>query len=110
MKALPVKLVFGEGYFECPVSEATHVKLNMPGPIPLRFIPVILRGSRANTGAWTWNGDVDKPTLRPSILSETHLHRCHTWVTDGAAQFLSDCSHELMGQTVPLLPVMDTPA
>lgn len=105
MKAKPVKLVYGQGYFECPVSEATHVELNMPGPLPQRYLPVILRGTRDGTGCWSWNGDTDKPTLRPSILSETHLHRCHTWVTDGEAQFLSDCSQDLAGQTVALLPI-----
>ena len=27
---------------------------------------------------------------------------CHSFVKDGQIQFLSDCSHELAGQTVPL--------
>ena len=111
MKAKPVKLVYGQGYFQCPAEEATHVQLNMPGPIPLRYIPVITSGTRDGTGCWTWNGCTEKPTLRPSILTEgvgsdEKMHCCHTWVNDGEAQFLSDCSHELAGQVVPLLDVV----
>lgn len=29
-------------------------------------------------------------------------HVCHTFVTDGKINFLSDCTHELAGQTVPM--------
>ena len=110
MKAMPCKLVLGEGYVECPIEEATHVTLNFPGQVGLLSLPVIRKGTREGTGCWSWNGDVDKPTLRPSVLtqgsSRTHSKfRCHTWVNDGQAQFLDDCSHELRGQTVDMLEV-----
>jgi hypothetical protein len=108
MKAKPLKLVYGEGYFLCEVSEATHVELNMPGPIPTRHIPVILKGNRAGTHCWSWNGDVENPTLKPSILTRTGADFeviCHSWVNDGKVQFLGDCSHELAGQTLELLNV-----
>lgn len=107
MKAKPVKLVYGEGYVDASVDEATHVTLNFPGPVGLLTLPVIIKGTRDGTGCWTWNGDVDKPTLRPSVLTTVqHLGmRCNTWVGDGQAQFLEDCSHELRGQTVDMLEV-----
>lgn len=114
MKARPVKLEPGEGYFNCSVEEATHVELRMPGPLPTRYLPVILKGTRAGTNCWSWNGDTLRPTLNPSILSETRVSdgnggtkelRCHTWVTDGKAQFFSDTNHELSGQTVDLLDI-----
>lgn len=107
MKAKPVKLVYGEGYVDAPIEAATHVTLNFPGPVGLLTLPVIRSGSRAGTGCWTWNGDVDKPTLRPSVLTtqESKGMRCHTWVSDGQAQFLDDCSHELRGQTLDMLEV-----
>lgn len=107
MKAKPVKLVYGEGYVDVSVDEATHVTLNFPGPVGLLTLPVIIKGTRDGTGCWTWNGDVDKPTLRPSVLTTAqHLGmHCHTWVSDGKAQFLEDCSHELRGQTVDMLEV-----
>lgn len=113
MKARPVKLVYAKGYFDCPVEEATHVELCLPGPIPTRYIPVILRGTRAGTHCWSWNGSTSAPTLHPSILSETQVRdglavkgiRCHTWITDGRVTFLSDTTHELSGQTLDLLDI-----
>lgn len=125
MKAKPVMLVPGEGYVDAHISEATHITLNFPGPVGLLTLPVILSGTREGTGCWTWNGDVNKPTLRPSVLTqgtekitdeeyrrllaggevEPRDFRCHTWVNDGQAQFLDDCSHSLRGQTIDLLEV-----
>jgi hypothetical protein len=77
-------------------------------------------------GAWGWNGLLDRPTFTPSVLStgtrpltehEVAAIRagesitpekqvCHTFITDGRVQFLSDCSHALAGQThdLPDLP------
>lgn len=108
MKAIPLKKnPDGNGHIQCSIQEATHVQLNMPGPLPFRLIPIQLSGSRNDIGNWSWNGDTELPTLHPSILS-TYNHkdgeiRCHTFVNDGKAQYLSDCSHELAGQTVELL-------
>jgi len=56
------------------------------------------------TPQWSFNGDLDKPTVSPSILvygSESHP-RCHSFVKDGQIQFLEDCGHELKGQTVEI--------
>ena len=105
MKAKPVKLIYGEGYVSCPVDEATHVTLNIPGPTGRLTLPVIQRGTREGTGCWTWNGSTDAPTLRPSVLTTGHNFRCHSWINDGHAQFLDDCSHEMANTTVLLLDV-----
>ena len=58
---------------------------------------------------WTFNGDMEKPTVSPSILTNGNYHlinpdapRCHLFLRDGNLEFLSDCSHDLAGQTVPL--------
>jgi hypothetical protein len=56
---------------------------------------------------WTFNGDQDKPTFKPSYLSygtenDPRQPRCHSFVTDGFIKFLSDCTHDLAGQTVEL--------
>ena len=112
MKAKPVRLTPRDGYVECPIDEATHVTLNIPGPTGVLTLPVV-QGSttRAGTGCWTWNGSTDAPTLRPSVLTQgtnaksPTFFRCHSWINDGAAQFLGDCSHELAGKTVVLLDV-----
>lgn len=55
---------------------------------------------------WEWNGSMELPTFSPSILTyrgpTDQDGRCHSFVTDGRIQFLSDCAHELAGQTVDL--------
>lgn len=64
---------------------------------------------------WTFNGDQDKPTFKPSYLQygneknriETngrYGHRCHSFVTDGEIKFLGDCTHDMKNQTVKLKP------
>ena len=81
---------------------------------------------------WQFNGEMDRPTLSPSLLMtsskltdagradyfawcdagypertapfETVPLVCHSFVTEGQIQFLSDCTHELAGQTVALEP------
>ena len=79
---------------------------------------------------WNFDGDYERPTFSPSVLvrsgcyAEQHrpgdecwcvynadrpdqepafrCRRCHSFVRDGKIQFLSDCSHELVGQTMDL--------
>lgn len=89
---------------------------------------------------WGWNGNADKPTFTPSVLTwwdePANLDdpealksdcaealarreagatgdackvplvskRCHSFVVDGAMQFLGDCTHAQAGQTVPIPP------
>lgn len=98
------------GYQNCTPEEATHVMLNVPGPIPTRVIPVMTKGTRAGTGNWTWNGSIEAPTLRPSVLTTFEPYQrpkvvCHSWINDGNVQFLNDCTHAFSGQTLELLEV-----
>jgi hypothetical protein len=53
---------------------------------------------------WTFNGDYEKPTFSPSMLvNQSHPERrCHSFVTDGKIQYLSDCFHQYAGQTLEL--------
>jgi hypothetical protein len=67
-------------------------------------------------GGWTWDGSLDLPTISPSLLVtyETRpdapdeakawcaARRCHSFITAGRIQFLGDCGHQLVGQTVDL--------
>jgi hypothetical protein len=63
-----------------------------------------------NLPLWDWNKSLEKPTIRPSILvtmpdpsNRGHdISRCHSFITNGQIQFLSDCTHELRGKTVDL--------
>ncbi len=86
---------------------------------------------------WGFNGDVEKPTFTPSLLirsghyvpehnkdscwctynkeqeekgeepSGFECGICHTFITDGKIQYLTDCTHKLAGQTIDL-PEIDT--
>ena len=56
--------------------------------------------------AWEFNGDYDRPTLKPSILVSydrpSGRFVCHSFVTDGKIQFLDDCTHDFAGRTVEM--------
>lgn len=108
MKARPVKTT-KEGDVECQADEATHVWLCMPGPLTYRRIPVVHGAvDRRGTNCWSWNGDTEKPTLKPSILTKGGGGVvCHSFVNNGVVRFLSDCSHEFANQEVDLLDVED---
>lgn len=58
--------------------------------------------------SWQFNGDFDHPTFSPSLFVTGYSEKfqrefvCHSFITNGEWQFLSDCTHELKSQTVPL--------
>lgn len=77
---------------------------------------------------WGFNHNFEAPTFTPSVLVRTgkyvegekykeRLPRedwedyektstlCHSFITDGMIQFLTDSTHELAGQTVPLVNI-----
>ena len=69
-----------------------------------------------NPGGWGFDGNLESPTFTPSVLlmheakpdaapgfEEWRTKRiCHSFVTAGRIQFLGDCTHALVGQTVDL--------
>lgn len=66
-----------------------------------------------NNAIWRFNRDVGKPTFEPSINIRVgpypdaskkagQIEVCHYFLRSGSIQFLSDCTHALRGQTVPL--------
>ena len=94
--------------FYCPGCEQMHV---------------------VGAAAWQFNGNYERPSLSPSILvtsghyapdwpgrhcwcsynrehpkepASFRCFRCHSFVKGGQIQFLSDSTHKLAGQTVPL--------
>jgi len=105
MKSQPLKLIDGS-YVPCSPREATHLHICLPGPLGNHILPVMIGGRREGTPNWTWNGDVERPTLRPSILSTAgEGTRTHVWVSNGMVQFLPDTAHDLAGKTLELLDV-----
>jgi Family of unknown function (DUF6527) len=119
MKAQPLTLRNGE-YIECPATRALFIRLMLPvefAPLKERIIAVQIGGKREGTPNWTWNGSIEAPTLCPSILTQWQAGDgngnpgpdivCHSWVTNGMVEFLSDSTHSLAGQTMPLLEIME---
>jgi hypothetical protein len=87
-------------------DDGDHLTFLPPGhefPITL---PVIQKGSRKGTNAWTWNGDLEKPTLLPSIKSTLSRNGpvIHLWLNDGECCYLND-SDKHAGETLPLIPL-----
>lgn len=51
---------------------------------------------------WVVSGSFCRPSVSPSY----HLHgKCHSIITNGIISFLPDCSHELAGYDVGMIPV-----
>ena len=51
---------------------------------------------------WAVSGSFCRPSVSPSY----HLHgKCHSIITNGIISFLPDCSHELAGYDVGMIPV-----
>ena len=81
-----------ELFFECPGCKMPHsVNVNTD-----------------RRPCWTFNGDMQMPTFKPSILVRWEYgyppidHRCHSFIQDGHILFLNDCTHTLAGQRVPI--------
>lgn len=68
-------------------------------------------GSRPDSARpyWEWNGATDETfTISPSLLVRGAGNSvCHSFIRGGRWEFLSDCTHALAGQTVPMVPVPD---
>ena len=66
-----------------------------------------------NGPGWHWNGDKEKPTFSPSLLTRTNRGddqiRNHVFVRDGVVEYLHDCSHELAGKKLELPRLKDWP-
>lgn len=83
------------GYmFECPGCGEKHALYARPHRAP-------------NGESWDFNGDVEKPSFFPSLLtiiqrSDGKFKVCHLYVRDGKIQFLPDCTHSLAAQLVEI--------
>ncbi len=103
----------GKATFFCPGCKAPHT-VNVAGH-STGHASAVSKAKRSPN--WVWNGSETRPTLTPSIKltgnipatedSERVDFCCHSFVEQGVIRFLSDCTHELRGQAVPLLAIPD---
>lgn len=82
------------------------------GGLLMLWCPACDGGHTIRIPPWGFNGDYDKPTITGSLLSngvdeKGDPLRCHCFVVDGIIDYLSDCSHKLAGQKVPLPDLPD---
>lgn len=86
-------------------DEGSHVHW-CPG---CKFLHAIPGGS-----GWKFNGDFASPTFEPSvkhtsIFNDTSRRAtvCHYFIRSGVIQFCGDCTHDLAGQTIPLVSIAE---
>lgn len=73
----------------------------------IHMLPV---NSEVKKPSWTWNGDLEAPTLHPSIKTSDKPPNnfvCHSFLTDGVFQFLNDSTHSLAGHIVAIPDLPD---
>lgn len=78
----------GHYFFWCPGCQTNH---------------------RIDSPRWTFNGDYEKPTFSPSLVTDPNgPNHCHLFVRDGKLEFLADSKHALAGKTVDMEDVTES--
>ncbi len=86
--------------FICPGCQLMHTQGS-----GLHLLPVNSTGKKPS---WSWDGNLYRPTLTPSILTGKGTDKiCHSFLRGGVFEFLSDCTHELAGQHVDMPDLPD---
>lgn len=101
--------------FWCPGCEYLYEGEMVGG---LHMLPI---DGNAPGSKWGFNGNLEAPTLTPSILTAHEFSRrpgldgaivvqkfvCHSFLRDGVFEFLGDCTHQYASQNVPIPPLPD---
>lgn len=88
------------------------------GPPGYEGIHILLVNAPEGSGkaSWDFDGNLEAPTLSPSILTNGtrsedarrnddgtyRFARCHSYLRNGIFEFLTDSEHPLAGQKVPI--------
>lgn len=83
-----------------------HALFRCPGCGTSHVVP-IMRTAPVDQGHWLFNGNLEKPTLAPSLrvfAGDGKTTACHLILTDGVINYCADSAHKLRGQAVPLEP------
>ena len=87
----------------CPTCDEAHL--------------VAVEKPMANGALWSFNGNLDSPSFEPSLLVKTGRavdpnfkpefgdppEVCHSFIRNGEWQYCGDSTHDLAGQTVPVV-------
>lgn len=76
------------------------------GHTGLHLLPV---NTTNKTPSWDWDGNLEAPTISPSILTakDDDAMRCHSFLRNGIFEFLGDCAHKFANQKVPMPDLYD---
>jgi hypothetical protein len=76
---------------------------------PACDLPKRLPVNRSEGTSWDFDGNIEAPTLSPSILQHGggNHPQCHSFLRSGMWDFLSDCTHSMAGQQVPMVSLPD---
>jgi len=105
-------LIYSALAFWCPGCE--HIDSDGDRAGGLHLLPV---NTTVKTPQWDWDGNLDSPTLAPSILTRTEYYTgpdspprlfvCHSFLRAGVFEFLGDCTHQYVAQFIPLPDLPD---
>jgi hypothetical protein len=71
----------------------------------LHILPV---NTNDKSPSWNFDGNLEAPTLTPSILTGRGTSEiCHSFLRGGVFNFLTDSTHPLSGQQVPIPDLPD---
>ncbi len=77
-------------WFWCPGCETHH-----------RFVTKLGEGEEGPV--WGFDGNAERPTFTPSLRVRLgDGAQCHLFLTKGVVRYLSDCTHGLAGQSIPV--------
>lgn len=81
--------------FDCPACKCSH--------------GVWTTSRNGNNAIWNFNGNVNVPSISPSINvtikadgGKILVSRCHSVITNGMINYCGDCTHEYAGKQIPL--------
>lgn len=85
--------------FACPGCASTRDDYEGLHMLPITGDPTL-------RPTWAFDGNLELPTLSPSILTKFNWagveYICHSFLTAGVFNFLTDSTHPLSGQQVPI--------
>lgn len=87
--------------------DGTEIYWDCPGCGMAHSIPVSRGGLEVHRN-WTWNGDMDSPTIDPSVKArwagkDGKDKICHFHIRQGRIDFCDDCTHDLKGKSVDMV-------
>jgi hypothetical protein len=97
------------------INDIDYLYFKVPSEnVGVSILPVITKGSRDDYKkndeklcVWSWNGDLEKPTLKPSILIQKSWKensiRVHLFLNEGICKFLDDCNDGNANKELELL-------